>query len=142
MQNIWIIKPGEYTNRGTGITVVNKFQQIKEILNSDRKQKNGLDRTYIVQEYIQKPMLFKKRKFDLRCFMMLTTINGVQKGYWYKEGYIRTSSTAFSLKNMGDKFIHLTNDAVQKYGDDYGKFENGNKVSFYEFQKYLDATYP
>ena len=24
--------------------------------------------------------------------------------------------------------IHLTNDAVQKKGDDYGKYENGNKV--------------
>jgi hypothetical protein len=25
--------------------------------------------------------------------------------------------------------IHLTNDAVQKKSDDYGKFEGGNKVS-------------
>lgn len=29
--------------------------------------------------------------------------------------------------------IHLTNDAVQKKGTDYGKFENGNKLSFSEF---------
>ena len=26
--------------------------------------------------------------------------------------------------------IHLTNDAVQKKSDDYGKFEGGNKVYF------------
>jgi len=25
--------------------------------------------------------------------------------------------------------IHLTNDAVQKKSEDYGKFESGNKVS-------------
>lgn len=34
--------------------------------------------------------------------------------------------------------IHLTNDAVQKRSDDYGKFESGNKLSYAEFQKYLD----
>jgi len=26
--NIWIIKPGEITNRGTGITVLNEIDQI------------------------------------------------------------------------------------------------------------------
>lgn len=65
--------------------------------------------------------------------MMITSLFGKQKGYWYKEGYIRTSSTNFTLKNMKDKFIHLTNDAIQKHGEDYGRFENGNKVSFFEF---------
>lgn len=35
--------------------------------------------------------------------------------------------------------IHLTNDAVQKRGDDYGKFESGNKLSYAEFQKYLES---
>ena len=37
------------------------------------------------------------------------------------------------LKNF-NKFIHLTNDAVQKRSDDYGRFEFGNKVSFLEYQ--------
>jgi hypothetical protein len=32
---------------------------------------------------------------------------------------------------------HLTNDAVQKNGQDYGKYEKGNKVSYADFQKYL-----
>ena len=37
--------------------------------------------------------------------------------------------------------IHLTNDSVQKKSEDYGKFENGNKISFQDFQKYLDTSY-
>ena len=37
------------------------------------------------------------------------------------------------MNNLANKFIHLTNDAVQKKCDDYGKFENGNKLSFKEF---------
>lgn len=36
--------------------------------------------------------------------------------------------------------IHLTNDAVQKKSEDYGKYENGNKISFGDFQKYLDNS--
>ena len=33
-------------------------------------------------------------------------------GYWYKDGYIRTSSKVFTIDNVRNKFIHLTNDAV------------------------------
>jgi hypothetical protein len=36
--------------------------------------------------------------------------------------------------------VHLTNDAIQKYSEEYGKYEPGNKLSFNEFQKYLDNT--
>jgi tubulin polyglutamylase TTLL1/tubulin monoglycylase TTLL3/8 len=36
----------------------------------------------------------------------------------------------------------LTNDAIQKYGNNYGKYEEGNKISYAEFQKYLDLQMP
>lgn len=97
-------------------------------------------RTYIIQEYISHPLLYKKRKFDIRCFMLVTSVGGLMRGYWYTEGYIRTSSREFTTKNMDNKMIHLTNDAVQKKGEDYGKFEQGNKVSFEDFTKYMDLN--
>lgn len=62
-------------------------------------------------------------------------------GYWYEEGYIRTSSKEFNLKQVNCKFIHLTNDAVQKKSEDYSKYESGNKVSYNEFQRYLMSQY-
>lgn len=40
-----------------------------------------------------------------------------------------------------DWMIHLTNDAVQKHDEDYGKFECSNKLSFNDFQKYLDQNF-
>ena len=98
--------------------------------------------TYIVQQYIERPFLISRRKFDIRCYILITSHNGYLKGYWYEEGYIRTSSTEFSLKNTFDPFIHLTNDAVQKNSESYGKFENGNKISYFEFQRYLDNWHP
>jgi hypothetical protein len=38
--------------------------------------------------------------------------------------------------------VHLTNDAIQQNAEDYGRFESGNKLSFQQFQRYLDATLP
>lgn len=38
--------------------------------------------------------------------------------------------------------IHLTNDAVQKNGTFYGRHEEGNKLSYIEFQRYLDHYFP
>merc|ERR1740138_1842020 len=34
--------------------------------------------------------------------------------------------------------VHLNNDAVQKKGEDYGKFESANKLSLDDFQRYLN----
>lgn len=76
------------------------------------------------------PLLYNKRKFDIRCYVLVTIINNHFKAYWYEEGYIRTSSKLFDPENIDNRFIHLTNDAVQKNGTNYGKFEPGNKLSF------------
>lgn len=43
---------------------------------------------------------------------MLSSINGIMQGYYYQEGYIRTSSQEFDLDDIYDKTVHLTNDAV------------------------------
>jgi hypothetical protein len=64
---------------------------------------------------------------------MLTSINGFMKGYFYEDGYIRTSCKEFDLDNLANRFVHLTNDAVQKKSEDYGRFENGNKMSYQNF---------
>lgn len=37
--------------------------------------------------------------------------------------------------------MHLTNDAIQKNGANYGKYEKGNKLSYQDFQRYLDINY-
>ena len=67
---------------------------------------------------------------------MITSTGGRIKGYWYEYGYIRTTSFEYHI-NTNSTSIHLTNDAVQKYLPEYGKYEKGNKISYEEFQKYL-----
>jgi tubulin polyglutamylase TTLL1/tubulin monoglycylase TTLL3/8 len=68
----------------------------------------------------------------------MTSVNGNTKVYIYEEGYLRTSSREYSNHNIHDRLVHLTNDAVQKRAPDYGKFEAGNKLSYQDFQSYLD----
>jgi tubulin polyglutamylase TTLL1/tubulin monoglycylase TTLL3/8 len=69
--------------------------------------------TLIIQKYITNLILFNSRKFDVRTYMLAVTINGSTKFYWHDEGYLRTSSYIFNLKNCTNVFVHLTNDAIQ-----------------------------
>lgn len=66
-------------------------------------------------------------------------VHGNLQAYWFWDGYLRTSSKEFTLKNCS-RMVHLTNDAVQKYSDEYGKYESGNKLSYADFQRYIDKT--
>ena len=135
-QGLWIVKPGENTNRGTGIFVSN---DLNKIIFEVTSKINTADHTYIIQKYIEKPFLINKRKFDIRLYTLVTSVNGVLQAYYYQEGYLRTACKAYNPNDLDNKFVHLTNDAIQNKCEDYGKFENGNKLSYHDFQRYLDS---
>merc|ERR1712157_560149 len=97
------------TNRGQGIQVAKDFNEIKEIVEDSCRSKK---KTCIIQKYITNPLLYNRRKFDIRTYALMTSINGNSKGYYYQEGYIRTSCREFSIYNVHNRMIHLTNDAV------------------------------
>ena len=138
---MWIIKPGEDTNRGNGITILDNLAEISKVINKEvGPGAHAKDRTFIVQHYINEPLLYHKRKFDIRAYMMITSSNGVIKGYWYQEGYIRTSGYLFTLDELSNTYKHLTNDAIQKHSDNYGKYEKGNKIGYSDFQRYLEVN--
>ncbi|OMJ73721.1 hypothetical protein SteCoe_27535 [Stentor coeruleus] len=134
---LWIVKPGENTNRGYGIFITNNLNKILSEITTAKMNKN--EHTFIIQKYIEKPFLINKRKFDIRLYTMITSINGVFQAYYYQEGYLRTASKAYNPQDLENIFIHLTNDAIQNKCEDYGKFEKGNKLSYHDFQRYLDS---
>ena len=106
--NSWIWKPGENSNRGQHIWVYDRLKKIEEYVNT------GVRDSYIIQKYIENPLLINKRKFDIRWFALLTSINGKDQGYFYQDGYLRTAWKEYCPEDLEDKFIHLTNDAIQK----------------------------
>lgn len=85
--------------------------------------------SFIIQKYMERPLLFEGRKFDIRVWVLLTQDLRV---YFFKQGYVRTSSMVYSVKenDYNDLLIHLTNNAVQKYDKNYCKYEPGNQLSF------------
>ena len=96
---------------------------------TDIAKNNG----WICQEYMCNPLLVSGRKFDIRCFVLLT--NSTKEGFkafWFRDGYIRTSCKKYSLSKLSDRETHLTNDAVQKHSKSYGKFESGETIALYD----------
>ena len=91
----------------------------------------------IIQKYIENPLLYKGRKCDMRIWVLLTHSMNV---YFFKEGHFKTCSVTYDM-NSKDAFSHITNYSFQKYNDNFQKFEKGNEVPFYEFQKFLDENY-
>ena len=59
------------------------------------------------------------------------------RGYFYKEGYVRTSSYKYDVDDLENRDVHLTNDAVQGKNSEYGKFERANKISMSDFATYF-----
>lgn len=94
----------------------------------------------VLQKYIERPLLYDGRKFDVRCYCLVTHDHRI---YFYEEGYLRTSTHAFTMDacpDVADRLIHLTNNAVQKKSDSYGQHEQGNQVSFEEWQQHITVS--
>ena len=68
-------------------------------------------RSFVIQKYLEKPLLIKKRKFDIRLWVLVTHD---LRCFLFKEGYIRMSAREFKLDaaNVENPFIHLTNNAI------------------------------
>ena len=46
-----------------------------------------------------------------------------------REGYLRLAGEKFTLDDLENNFVHLTNNAIQKYGENYGKYFYGGWFS-------------
>jgi hypothetical protein len=73
-------------------------------------------------------------------WVLLNSSDG--KVYAFKESYVRTSSKEYkeydpNISNDEQIFMQLTNNAIQKDGKDYGKFEEGNIISTDQLFSYL-----
>ncbi len=53
--------------------------------------------------------------------------------YKNREGHLKATSCEYDI-NKKDKFVHITNYSLQKYNDNFNKYEEGNEISFKDFQ--------
>lgn len=92
--------------------------------------------SWVLQRYIDRPFLIQRRKFDIRCWIL---VDAEYRVFLYRNGVCRTSSTEFNMENLGDTFVHLTNHCIQEAHPDFNKQEQGNELFFPELQT-SDAT--
>ena len=128
MNNIWILKPAGLS-RGRGIECFNIFDEIKE-----RLQKEG---QWVIQKYIENPLIVMKKKFDIRQWVLVTCWNPLT-AWFYDKCYLRFGVEDYSIEDLKNKFVHLTNNSIQKNSEKFEKTEiEGNMWHSDEFAEYL-----
>ena len=126
--NIWIMKPiGK--SRGRGIKLINNIADLSYVDN------------IVVQKYLRNPLLLDGYKFDMRIYVLVTSIHPLE-AFVYREGFARLSTEKFTMNadSIKNTFIHLTNFAIQKNNRDAAAtFEGGSKISFKSLQEKLEG---
>lgn len=140
--SIWIMKPVA-KSQGKGIFLFKKLKDImdwkKDGTRSEEHKDAGQVESYVAQRYIENPYLINGRKFDLRVYVLVTSYIPL-KAWLYRDGFARFSNTRFSLSSIDDKYMHLTNVAVQKTAPDYDP-EKGCKWQVQQLRRYLTAKH-
>jgi hypothetical protein len=55
---------------------------------------------------------------------------------------LRTGSVAYTLDNLMDPYVHMSNHCIQETHPDYGKFEPTNEMWWHEFDVYVRSAFP
>nr|CAH8854560.1 unnamed protein product [Trichobilharzia regenti] len=134
VRNVWIVKPGA-KSRGRGIVCLDRLEDILKIVQGTVFLAEA---RYIVQKYIERPLLIYKTKFDIRQWILVTDWAPLTV-WWYQDCYLRFCSQEFTLDNFSEA-IHLCNNCIQhkyKNGPRSSELPDENMWTWEQFQTWL-----
>ena len=121
----FIVKPVGLS-RGRGIHILNNKSEFKSICKAS-EVRHG--KNYLVSKYISKPHLINDKKYDLRIYVLITSLYPL-KIYMYKEGLVRFATEEYIKGNYNNVYIHLTNYSINK--ENITRYNNNTNDENYE----------
>ena len=97
----------------------------------------------MVSRYVHNPLLINSHKFDLRVYVLVTSIEPLRI-YVFKEGLARFATEAYNTTDKTNKYSHLTNYSINKKNDKFVQNQTaehddfGYKWSLAALCKHLD----
>jgi Tubulin-tyrosine ligase family len=92
---------------------VQVFQSLRGLIAAS----SALGHKVVIQKYIEQPMLLAGRKFDIRQWVLVTSVQPLVV-WGYSCNYLRLTRHSYSTDagSLSDRFMHLCNHAVQREG--------------------------
>ena len=113
-QNVWIIKPTN-SSQGKGIFIIDDISEVP------------IDEPCIVSRYVPNPLLINGLKFDVRIYVLITSMDP-WRIYVYQEGLARFASEEYNAQNIkSNKFAHLTNYSINKKNEKFVQNQNADQ---------------
>ena len=114
-------------SRGRGIYIVDDIAEV------------NVDDLSIVSKYIANPLLINGHKFDLRIYVLVTSIDPLRI-YVFKEGLARFATEEYTNDPdvISNNFIHLTNFSINK---ESGNFINNSNPEEPEVRELYFLTF-
>ena len=128
--DLWLIKPVDKSS-GKGIFFFHSFNDIKL-------------KEYIITQYISNLNLINNKKYDFRLYVLISGIQPLRI-YFHKNGFARIATEYFTL-DSDDKYVHLTNRAINKKNKKYifpanSTDANSNILNIKTYSNYIKEKY-
>ncbi|RYH27456.1 hypothetical protein EON65_13365 [archaeon] len=147
---VWIMKPIG-SAQGKGIFLFTRLSEISDWRTDFKAYKPGPTapkqqddkevEAYVVQRYLQYPLLVGGKKFDMRLYALVTSFSPL-KVFQYRRGFARFTNSRYSsdTQDIYNGFVHLTNVAIQKTAENYDE-RTGGKMELQALKMYLMSKY-
>lgn len=101
----WVMKEGD-VNQGRGITIL--APNSRELLDVPSRALDGEfeDSGMIVQRYVCNEMTWNRRKFDVRVFWLVASLDPLI--VLYHDGYVRIGNSEYTEEDFSNTVAHLT----------------------------------
>ena len=114
---LWMLKP-ENGARGRDIRLLDDVAEAPT------------DSRWMVQEYLAQPHLMNDRKYVLRLYVLISSIEPLRV-YLYRQGFAKLASCAYSVDDRDNPYVHQTNPDVNARND-----QAESPVVFVDLERY------